>query len=49
MSAFNDPYSIAGKLPEIAEHAPLLVIGAGEAGMNGSPRRHRSRGRRRHP
>lgn len=33
MSVFNDPYSIAGKPPEIAEHASLLVIGAGEAGM----------------
>lgn len=33
MSAFIDPYSIGGKAPEIAEHAAVLVIGAGDAGM----------------
>ncbi|MGH6880666.1 NAD(P)/FAD-dependent oxidoreductase [Hypericibacter sp.] len=33
MSAFTDPFSIGGKTPEIAEHAAVLVIGAGEAGM----------------
>jgi thioredoxin reductase len=33
MSAFSDPYSIGGKAPEIAEHAAVLVIGAGEAGI----------------
>lgn len=32
MSAFIDPYSIVGKTPEIAEHAAILVIGAGDAG-----------------
>lgn len=33
MSAFIDPYSVGGKTPEIAEHAAVLVIGAGEAGI----------------
>jgi thioredoxin reductase len=33
MSAFIDPYSVGGKTPEIAEHAAVLVIGAGDTGM----------------
>jgi thioredoxin reductase len=34
MSVFIDPFSVGGKPPEIAEHASVLVVGAGEAGMN---------------